>query len=193
MKKLLAALGALALLAAPAAAGKLTDTTYDAMIKAAVATYWTDGVDDWRLGKAQIYAESRFDTNARSPVGAAGVAQFMKGTWGEVVRQMGRDPLLVPPTFAPAAIDAYAFYMRSLRKQWRGWTGVGGMDGHWSAVAGYNAGSGHILKAWRLCAKAARWEKIVTCLPQVTGRHSVETKTYVTRIMGFRNQLAIDR
>lgn len=44
---------------------------------------------DWRLLKAQYYQESHLKPNAVSPVGAAGVAQFMPATWRQISRELG--------------------------------------------------------------------------------------------------------
>lgn len=85
----------------------------------------------WSVGAAllaaQIQAESGFDPNARSPVGAQGIAQFMPGT----ARAYGlRDPL--DPA---AAIDAQAHLMRDLLGQF------GSVP---LALAAYNAGPGAV-------------------------------------------------
>jgi membrane-bound lytic murein transglycosylase F len=50
---------------------------------------------------------------------------------------------------------------------------------------------GHLIKAQRLCGNSALYEEIVRCLPQVTGRHSVETITYVRRIAQWRKQMEL--
>lgn len=78
------------------------------------------------------------------------------------------------------AIEAGAYYMAKLRRQWsapRPQT-----DRHKLAAASYNAGLGHLLSAQKACGGPNLYNDIIRCLPRVTGRHSEETITYVQRI-----------
>ena len=152
---------------------------YDTKIRKATAI-WLPGID-YRLYKAQLYQESRFRTDAVSPVGAAGVAQFMPATWNEISKAMGFEG--VTPFMAEPSIQAGAFYMARLRK---GWTSPRPeADRHSLAMASYNAGFGNILKAQRLCSMKSLYNEIIKCLPQVTGHHSKETIEYSRKIWGF--------
>jgi soluble lytic murein transglycosylase-like protein len=72
------------------------------------------------LLSAQLYAESGFDPDARSPAGAQGIAQFMPGT--------AAGYGLSNPFDAAAAIDAQAHLMHDL---------LGSVP---LALAAYNAG-----------------------------------------------------
>ena len=78
---------------------------------------------------AQLYAESGFNPNARSPAGAQGIAQFMPGT----AAAYG----LSDPFDADAAIDAQAHMMRDLLRQF------GSVP---LALAAYNAGPGAVAR-----------------------------------------------
>lgn len=163
---------------------------YDGAIRKAAEMYWPTG-PDWRWWKAQLWQESRLNPQARSPVGASGIAQFMPATWSEVARQLGIDPKRVPATVAEPAIAAGAYYMARLKRQWRGWSASADMmETHRHAQAGYNAGSGHVRRAWTLCGRPARWVETAACLARVTGRHAAETITYVDRIARWRAMLA---
>lgn len=184
-------LGALFMSGPAAAQSALFDRRWDPAIAKATKLYWPAG-PDWRWWKAQLFQESGLRPDARSPVGAAGLAQVMPATWREIAPAIGLDPKLVPPVAAVPAIEAGAFYMARLSAQWRHWAGAGAgdaLDVHRHAQAGYNAGSGHVLRAWRLCGEPRRWADTVRCLPQVTGRHAAETATYVERIARWRAQL----
>jgi soluble lytic murein transglycosylase-like protein len=81
----------------------------------------------WNVGAAllaaQLYAESGFDPDARSPAGAQGIAQFMPGT--------AAGYGLSNPFDAEAAIDAQAHLMHDLLGQ------LGSVP---LALAAYNAG-----------------------------------------------------
>lgn len=160
---------------------------YDKQIEKAAGRY-LPGVD-WRLLKAQYYQESRLDPSAVSPVGAAGVAQFMPGTWTDVSRQMGYGD--VSPHLARYAIPAGAYYMGKLRKSWS--SPRPEADRHSLAMASYNAGFGNLLKAQKLAGGAAEYAPIADRLPDVTGRYADETLTYVHRIWSYWTQMLIGR
>lgn len=152
---------------------------YDNQIEKAAKRY-LPGVD-WRLLKAQYYQESRLDPAAVSPVGAAGVAQFMPGTWADVSRQLGYKG--VSPHASRWAITAGAYYMAKLRRTWSAPRPEA--DRHSLAMASYNAGAGHLIKAQRLAGGVNGYAEIITQLPDVTGRHATETITYVQRIWKY--------
>ena len=150
---------------------------YDARIERAVDRWWPDR-PVWREWKAQLYQESRLDSAAVSPVGAAGLAQFMPGTWDEVTHALGWG--VVSPHIAELAIEAGAYYMARLRRSW--FSPRPADDRQHLAQASYNAGLGNLLRAQRLCGGQRLYAEIVACLPAVTGRHATETTTYVERI-----------
>ena len=121
--------------------GSLFPDRYDAQIKKASKRYLPGS--DWRLLKAQYYQESRLDPKAESPVGAKGVGQFMPGTWKEVSKKLGFGQ--VSPHIAKYSIQAGAYYMARLRKNWS--SPRPEMHRHSLALASYNAGLGNMLKA----------------------------------------------
>jgi len=162
------------LVAPPAQAGTFP-AQYDRAIKSATAT-WMPGVP-WIIYKAQLYQESRLDPAAVSPVGAAGIAQFMPATWAAIAPALKYD--IADRRVAAPAIEAGAYYMAQLR---RGWSTLADIERHNFAMASYNAGPGNIRKAWGLCGHKPDWTPTSTCLPRVTGRHAEETITYVARI-----------
>lgn len=162
-----------------ASAGTVYPSRYDAEIDRAVKTYWPDYPRP-AAWKAQLYAESRLDPAAVSPVGAAGLAQFMPGTWRDITREMRLGA--VSP-HAPIAIEAGAYYMAKLRQVWR--ANRTAPDRQPLAQASYNAGAGNILKAQEICGGARLWAVIAPCLGHVTGKHSAETLTYVSRIADY--------
>lgn len=115
---------------------------YDAAIKKFAARYELD----WRLMAAQAFQESRFDPKAKSWAGAMGLFQVMPST----ARAMGFTNLTDPTESAHAGIK----YLHTL---------VSKLDGRIPfkqrlrfALAGYNAGIGHVSDARRL-AKQKGW------------------------------------
>lgn len=167
---------------ARADASTVFPSRYDRAIAEAVATYWPDypAPAAW---KAQLYQESRLDPAAVSPVGAAGLAQIMPGTWDDLRRQLRLGPAASPHD--DIAIAAGAYYMAQLR---RAWSAPRPPDRkHELAQASYNGGLGHILTAQRECAGARDWPDIAPCLPSVTGpRNAAETTGYVRAIAKWR-------
>lgn len=158
---------------------------YDLLIARAVLRYWPDypRAQAW---KAQLYQESKLNPAAKSPVGAAGLAQIMPGTWREILPQLQigeASAYDVEP-----AIYGGALYMAQQRRfaDWRAWPDP---ERHKMAQAAYNAGAGNIRKALRLCPGAPAWSTVVPCLPLVTGDHARETLTYVSRIAQWQQMM----
>jgi len=149
---------------------------YDRQIKKAVKLYWAD-YPFWTNYKAQLYQESRLDTNATSPVSAMGLAQFMPYTWKDMSKRLGFKASAYDPKYA---IEAGAYYMFTLRRSWKSKRPQS--ERQKLAQASYNAGLGNIIKAQKKCNMARMYEPIIKCLPYVTGHHSKETITYVKRI-----------
>lgn len=162
---------------------------YDGLIKQGVSRWWGD-YPDWLDWKAQLYQESQLDPGAISASGARGLAQFMPGTWAEVSRQLGYG--IVSPHIARYAIDAGAYYMASLRRQWSAPRPA--EDRQRLAQASYNTGMGNMLHAQRLCGNRASWDGIYPCLRTVTGAAGAsQTITYVERIAHWRGLMEIAR
>lgn len=109
----------------------------------------------------------------------------MPGTWAQVTRELGWTG--ISPRDAKYAVQAGAYYMAKLKRSWK--SPRPAMDRHQLAQASYNAGMGHLVSAQRLCGGPALYAEIIRCLPQVTGRHSAETITYVERIARWRKEM----
>lgn len=167
---------------ARASAATVFPTRYDRAIAEAVETYWPDYPYP-AAWKAQLYQESRLDPAAVSPVGAAGLAQIMPGTWEDLRSQLRLGPAASPHD--TIAIQAGAFYMA---RQRHAWSAPRPADRrHELAQASYNAGLGNILAAQRSCGGARDWPEIAPCLPGVTGaRNAAETSGYVRAIAKWR-------
>lgn len=172
-----------AFLVAPTCWAKSFPDRYDQRIERAAETLLPvpSAAFGWQILKAQYFQESRLDPTAVSPVGAAGVAQFMPGTWSDVMRAMGLSG--VSPHDARIAIDAGAWYMAKLRSSWTAERPE--VDRHSLALASYNAGFGHLLKAQREAGGVPDYARIIRALPSVTGHHATETTNYVTRIWRY--------
>lgn len=175
------------LLPSPSSA-RVFSAKYDAAIQKSVKRHWPD-FPYWRAWKGQLYQESRLDPDAVSPVGARGLAQFMPGTWKMMVREMRLGMKASP--HSEIAIEAGAYYMAKLRRQWSAPRPQG--DRHALAAASYNAGLGHLLKAQKLCGGKNLYADIIRCLPRVTGRHSEETIGYVKAIWKWWRLMEIQR
>lgn len=106
---------------------------------------------DWRLLVAQMYEESRFDPEARSWMGARGLMQVLPRT----AKEFGFADLDDPET----GIHAGVRYLDWVRDRFPKRLTPG--DRAWFALAGYNAGHGHVRDARRLARElgldADRW------------------------------------
>ncbi|MDX2531590.1 NlpC/P60 family protein [Streptomyces scabiei] len=90
---------------------------------------------------AQLYTESKFDADAKSPAGALGIAQFMPSTWVDHGKDGDGDG--VNDIFNPAdAIAAQAAYDCTLAKEVKSVPG----DSTDNMLAAYNAGGGAVLE-----------------------------------------------
>ena len=130
------------------------------------------GIDPLLL-KAQVRAESNFNPNAKSRVGAAGLAQFMPATFKDVAPQAVGVPypppqgILFDPRNPETSIASQALYMSRLMKSF----GVVEFS-----LAAYNWGPGNVKRIWE--NSSAPWEQIAPNTPK-------ETQDYVERILRF--------
>ncbi|MEA3411992.1 MAG: transglycosylase SLT domain-containing protein [Pseudomonadota bacterium] len=126
---------------------------------------------DWRWFKAQGIAESRLRPEARSAVGAVGIMQILPSTFEEI---KGVNPTFKEINEPKWNIAAGIFYDRHLYRKWKG--PMPERDRLFLALAGYNAGYGGVLKAYKRTRKEnPDWQEIESRLPR-------ETRNYVGRI-----------
>jgi len=139
----------------------------------------------WLYLKSQAYAESGFNPNAVSPVGALGISQFMPGT----ARGMGGT---TQQALDPAwAIVAQGRYMKIM---WHYFPSITDETTHWAfADASYNSGAGNVLKSQLLTKNlGGQWQQWWGGVRehQITNPSSVrQTSDYVDRINGYEKQL----
>lgn len=159
---------------------------YDAQIETATGKFWPD-LPDFKWWKSQLYQESRLDPEARSGVGAQGLAQMMPDTWNDITRAMGMG--LVSRTLAGPAIEGGAYYMAKLRRVWKG-RDRSITARHDLAEAAYNAGTGSVLRAQAKCGDAILWASIAPCMVYITGAENArQTRDYVEKIAAWRKLL----
>ena len=137
---------------------------------------------DWRYFKAQAIAESGLQEDARSRVGAVGLMQVMPRTFEEI---RDRNPEIKGGLEQPRwNIAAGVWYDRQNFVVWR--ASRPPVDKLKFMFASYNAGRGNVLRAQRLALAdgldGRLWSSIEAWLPEVSGRHSRETLSYVRRI-----------
>ncbi len=137
---------------------------------------------DWRLFKAQAVAESGLDAAAKSGVGAVGLMQVMPRTFKEI---QAKNPAIKGNRLHPRwNIAAGIYYDRTL---WNLWKAKRPRQDRINFMFGsYNAGKGNILKAQKKAEKRGlnpnQWGSIVSALPEITGKRSHETISYVKKI-----------
>lgn len=137
---------------------------------------------DWRWLKAQALAESGLDPRAHSWAGAMGLMQLMPATFDECVKALGLHQ--ASPWDPELNIRCGAWY---LRRMWEIFKEEKGLARLCFAFGAYNAGAGNIIRAQTVAARQDKnprvWPSIISCLPQITGRHAQETIGYVRRIL----------
>ena len=137
---------------------------------------------DWRLLKAQLWQESRLRTDQVSPAGAKGIGQIMDDTWEQWSVKTGfKDHSVTEPR---ANIYTAANYLGWLINEWN-WERHSS-DRYCLALASYNAGIGHILKAQAKADDSVLYKDIIEKLPEITGDdNAAETIRYVSNILFF--------
>ncbi len=163
---------------ASSANGATVTSKYDPYFKRYTAQYWGATVD-WRLFKSQGLTESLLNPRAKSPVGAAGVMQFMPAT--------ARD-FRIDPWSPRQSIDAGIRYMRQLYNQFAKRPRPH-MDKMALAAASYNWGLGNVVRKGQPCAAARTgrdllWKDVKGCLPE-------ETREYWPRIVRWFSRLLL--
>ncbi|MFP4309258.1 MAG: transglycosylase SLT domain-containing protein [Desulfococcaceae bacterium] len=149
---------------------------------------------DWRLIAAQIYQESRFRPDARSPAGAVGLMQLMPDT----ARNLGVADIRNPA-------ENIAGGVRHLRKLYNFFDGAAGeADRLRMALAAYNVGQGHLLDARNLARRQGRdperWAVLAETLPLLRDERyyrdalygycrGTEPVNYVRRITAYADVL----
>ena len=144
---------------------------------------------DWHYFKAQAVAESNLREDVRSPIGATGIMQIRPRTFEEI-RQ--RNPaiggIIEDPRWNIAAGIWYD------RQNYVAWKADRSLEDKLKFMFGsYNAGRSNILRAQRVALRkglnGTTWGSIEQCLHEVTGRHSKETLTYISRIFDIKRVL----
>ncbi len=86
---------------------------------------------------AIIRAESKYETNAESPVGAKGLMQIMPETAAEIANKMGKEDFKTEDLHDPAVnIPMGCWYVKKLQDEFDGSIPL--------SVAAYNAGRGNV-------------------------------------------------
>ena len=167
---------------------KYTDR-YDAIIRKETKRNFGIGLD-WRWLKSQVAAESNFNPNAVSPVGAIGLSQFMRPTFNDVVNRSG---YIKHDIFSPRwNLAAQAWYNRRLYNTWRSKrTELSRIQ---LMMCSYNSGLRYPLNAQKLCLASGEkscneWDDIRVYAPRVRGWIYKESLGYVKKIsmlMGYK-------
>ena len=153
------------------------DPAYTQAARRAAAVYWAPQRRYlWCALVAQAGAESGWQADAVSPVGAEGPWQVMRPTWLMWMQRRGWQGSPFDPWLSA---QVAAVHMEMLAGFWSAprsdWCRIG------LQIASYNAGQGNILKAQVLSGGASCWDDIAPYLKDVTGRHAEETLAYVER------------
>ena len=136
---------------------------------------------DWRYFKAQAFAESGLNPNAKSWVGARGLMQLMPSTYSEIATRRPEFGPIDQPEWNIAAGIMHDRYL------WKLWEKDILIDEERSRFmfASYNAGEGTInraLAAARTKGGGPEWKAVERVAPTVQRWRYTETLGYVRRI-----------
>jgi soluble lytic murein transglycosylase-like protein len=165
--------------AAQARAQKRMTERYDPVFRKYTKRYFGPAFD-WKYFKAQGFAESGLNANAKSWVGARGVMQLMPSTYQEIATHRPEFGEIDQPEWNIAAGIMHDRYL------WELWEkNVPDEERHRFMFGSYNAGEGTINRAWGVAkAKAGppAWSSIEEIAPTVRRWRYLETLGYVRRI-----------
>ena len=136
---------------------------------------------DWRYFKAQAFAESGLNPNAKSWVGARGLMQLMPSTYSEIATKRPEFGAIDQPEWNIAAGIMHDRYL------WKLWEKDIPMDEERFRFmfASYNAGEGTINRALTLARTnggGPEWKAVELVAPTVQRWRYAETLGYVRRI-----------
>lgn len=116
------------------------------LVRQAQSEFGLDGVDYVATIAGQIHQESRWNPNAVSPAGAAGLGQQMPGTatW---IAQVSPDLGKKAPFDPRWSLAATVYYDRRMYNQIRRFNSE--CDHWWFVLRSYNGGPGHVLTEQR--------------------------------------------
>ena len=159
---------------------KIANDKYDKYFQKYSKRYFGPAMD-WKIFKAQAFAESNLDPDAKSWVGAKGLMQLMPATYADI--QL-KNPELGEISEPRWNIAAGIYYNRHLWKRWEEKTE---QEERLRFVFGsYNAGFQTIKRAQQIAAQesldVARWVSIETVAPEVPRWRHEETVGYVRKI-----------
>ena len=167
---------ATALYGAPCSSANVPDD-YVRDIRIAVQKHWPVAVQPfWCWWVAQVYAESRMDPRARSPVGAIGLTQVIPATGRE---QAAIEKLSCSLWEPECNIEVGTAYSGRMLRAFTSPRPVLDLL-CWEAVS-YNAGLGNALES-QVEGETENCDEALEVLHKVTGHHATETRGYVARI-----------
>lgn len=162
---------------------------YDEYFQKYAAQYWAVDMeqdpDFWHWFAAQCKAESNFNPNAVSVVGAAGLMQFMKPTWSEMQSAIGVQDRLDPEQ----SIKAGIYYDRWIFNRLLGYTASFVSWPTWNQLycvfAAYNWGIGNVRRVIKAMGSEFRLSWIEAEIkPQ-------ETRDYCDRIFRYHRDFLV--
>jgi soluble lytic murein transglycosylase-like protein len=159
-----------------------TVTKFDHHFKIYADIYF-GGEITWQWFKAMAIAESNLAPKAVSPVGAKGIMQLMPRTSAEVARELW----LKDDPFDPQINILMGIHYA--RKMWNVFKKEKGLDRLCFMFGAYNAGWKNIVRTQDVAARPDIWDDLVAVMPQVTGKHAMETIQYVERILAIRQEM----